>query len=101
MRAWLDEHFPGRWIGRRGPVEWPPRSPDLTAPDFFLWGYLKNEVYKHPIQSQEHLREVITEEFNRIPVQMCRAACENVSLRLQACIDLNGGQIDIAMENRS
>ena len=24
---------------------WPLRSPDLTAPDFFLWGYLKERVY--------------------------------------------------------
>jgi len=32
-----------------GDVPWPPRSPDLTAPDFFLWGYLKSKVYSnHP-----------------------------------------------------
>jgi len=23
---------------------WPARSPDLTAPDFFLWGYLNEKV---------------------------------------------------------
>ena len=42
---WLDEHFPDRWIGRRGFVEWPARSPDLTPLDFFLWGVLKNQVF--------------------------------------------------------
>ena len=26
-----DRQFPGRWIGRRRPVQWPPRSPDLTT----------------------------------------------------------------------
>uniref|UniRef100_A0AAX7UMF9 Uncharacterized protein n=1 Tax=Astatotilapia calliptera TaxID=8154 RepID=A0AAX7UMF9_ASTCA len=36
VRAFLDEQFPGKWIGRRGPVEWPPRSPDLTPLDFYL-----------------------------------------------------------------
>jgi len=25
VRAWLNNHFSGRWIGRRGPTEWPPR----------------------------------------------------------------------------
>jgi hypothetical protein len=25
---------------------WPPRSPDLTSPDFFLWSYLKDTVYR-------------------------------------------------------
>jgi hypothetical protein len=24
---------------------WPPRCPDLTPPDYFLWGYLKQIVY--------------------------------------------------------
>lgn len=35
VRTFLDETFPNRWIGRRGPIEWPPRSPDLTPMDFF------------------------------------------------------------------
>jgi hypothetical protein len=30
MNQILDCHYPSRWIGRNGPVSWPPRSPDLT-----------------------------------------------------------------------
>jgi hypothetical protein len=26
-------------------MSWPPCSPDLCTPDFFLWGYLKSKVY--------------------------------------------------------
>ena len=26
---------------------WPPRSPELTPVDFFLWGLLKDKVYKN------------------------------------------------------
>ena len=26
--------FPNRWIGRNGPVAWPPRSPDMVSLDF-------------------------------------------------------------------
>ena len=26
VRDFLDEKFLGRWIGRRGPIEWPARS---------------------------------------------------------------------------
>ncbi|KAJ4429937.1 hypothetical protein ANN_22141 [Periplaneta americana] len=37
----LNNNYHGRWIGRAGPINWPARSPDLTSPDFFLWGYLK------------------------------------------------------------
>jgi transposase len=35
VRAHLDENLPNRWIGRRGSIEYPPRSPDLTPMDFF------------------------------------------------------------------
>lgn len=39
VRAYLNTVFPGRWIGRRGAIEWPARSPDMTPLDYFLWGY--------------------------------------------------------------
>jgi hypothetical protein len=28
---------------------WPPRSPDATLCDFFLWGYVKDQVYVPPL----------------------------------------------------
>ena len=37
------QHFPGRLISKFGDLNWPPRSPDLTAPDFFLWDISKIE----------------------------------------------------------
>ena len=46
VRNWLDSKLPGRWIGRRGPIEWPARSTDLTPLDFYIWGYLKQKVYQ-------------------------------------------------------
>jgi hypothetical protein len=36
VRQYLDATFPERWIGSRGAIEWPPRSPDLTPLIFFL-----------------------------------------------------------------
>ena len=38
VRDFLNETFPNRWIGRNCPTPWPPRSPDITPLDFFLWG---------------------------------------------------------------
>ena len=40
--------------------EQPPRSPDLTPCDYFLWGHLKSKVYLTPPQDVEELRERIT-----------------------------------------
>ena len=36
--------FGERLISRFSGFNWPSRSPDLTAPDFFLWGYLKGHM---------------------------------------------------------
>jgi hypothetical protein len=44
MRSYLDERLRNCWIGRGGPMEWPPRSPDLTPMGLFLWGFVKNNV---------------------------------------------------------
>lgn len=38
VRQFLNANFPNQWIGRRGSIEWPPRSPDLTPLDFFSGG---------------------------------------------------------------
>jgi hypothetical protein len=42
------------WIGRAGAADeewmkWPPRSPDLTPCDFFLWGYVKEQALVPPL----------------------------------------------------
>ena len=41
VRSILDEVLPKKWIGRRGFVEYPPRSPL----DFFLMGIPEDKVY--------------------------------------------------------
>lgn len=38
VRDHLHEVFGNQWIGRGGPVPWPPRSPDLTPLDFLFLG---------------------------------------------------------------
>ena len=32
-------------------LAWPPRSPDATPCDFFLWGYVKDQVYVPPVSA--------------------------------------------------
>ncbi|GFT06830.1 DUF4817 domain-containing protein [Trichonephila clavipes] len=41
----LKDTFGDRLISRFGPVNWPPRSRNLTPLDYFLWGYVKSLVY--------------------------------------------------------
>ncbi len=45
---------------------WPPSSPDLSPPDFFLWGYLKNHVYVTVPWNLEELKGNIAREIENI-----------------------------------
>ncbi|PSN39835.1 hypothetical protein C0J52_19063, partial [Blattella germanica] len=54
------DNLQGHWIGRRGPIEFPPRSPDLTPMDFYLWGTVKDDVYRRKPGTLEELRLEIT-----------------------------------------
>jgi hypothetical protein len=38
---------------------WPPRSPNLTPPDFFLWGLLKGCVYSNKPRIIDTLKDAI------------------------------------------
>ncbi|GFV53178.1 putative DD41D transposase [Trichonephila clavipes] len=53
----LKDAFGDRLISRFGPVNWPPRSCDLTPLDYFLWGYVKSLVYADNPQTLDHLED--------------------------------------------
>ena len=52
VQTYLDSIYENRWMGTNGPIKWPPRSPDITPLDYFLWGWLKSQVYSATV---EHL----------------------------------------------
>ena len=51
VRDYLNQLFPDRWIGHRGPLEWATRSPDLTPCNFFLWGSLRVKFTPHGLKT--------------------------------------------------
>lgn len=100
VRQWLNEAFGDRWIGRFGPHHWPPRSPDLTPLDFFLWGYVKEKVFASESHSRDEMRRRIEGAFAEL-----RAECDvDVSLmprlhaetlrRAQFCERVGGGHFE-------
>lgn len=55
--SWLQQvHFLEKVISLRGNINWPPWSPDLTAPDFFLWSNLRYHVYRNRPHNLEELK---------------------------------------------
>lgn len=93
VRNWLDNKFPGKWIGRDGPYEWPARSPDLAPCDFFLWGYLKSLVYRTRPATIAELRARIIHCCGEIPIEFLERACHATRKRFEECIALEGHQL--------
>ena len=94
MRAYLDENMQSRWIGRRERVEFPPRSPDLTPMDFFLWRFLKHKVYSRKPETIAEMRVAIAEDCAQVPEEMLLDVCRSISSRYKKCIEQNGNQFE-------
>ncbi|GFX10678.1 putative transposable element [Trichonephila clavipes] len=78
----LKDTFGDRLISRFGPVNWPPRSCDLTPLDYFLWGYVKPLVYADKSQTLDHLEDNIRRVIADIRPQMLEKVIENWTSRL-------------------
>ncbi|GFU27646.1 putative DD41D transposase [Trichonephila clavipes] len=78
----LKDTFGDRLISRFGPVNWPPRSCDLTPLDYFLWGYVKSLVYADKPQTLDHLEDNIRRVIADIRTQMLEKVIENWTSRL-------------------
>jgi hypothetical protein len=93
----LHSIFETRVISRDFLREWPPRSPDLTPCDFYLWNALKELVYQGGhFHSLSDLQNAIQWAFNTIrlgKMNDVRNAVYSVPFRMQRCIDLCGCQL--------
>ncbi|GFS84689.1 putative transposable element [Trichonephila clavipes] len=78
----LKDTFGDHLISRFGPVNWPPRSCDLTPLDYFLWGYVKSLVYADKPQTLDHLEDNILRVIADIGPQMLEKVIENWTSRL-------------------
>ena len=80
-----------RWIGRAAKgdnhlLPWPPRSPDLTPCDFFLWGFVKDSVYVPPLpMSLSELRDRITHALQTITADMLHRVWDEFDYRVDVC----------------
>ncbi|GBM19859.1 hypothetical protein AVEN_186136-1 [Araneus ventricosus] len=64
-------------------LPWPPRSPDITPCDFWLWGFLKDTIYRKRAASLPDLKDSIPRHVLDIPEYSLRSAVENMVLRLE------------------
>lgn len=103
VRQHLDTVYPGRWIGRGGPRAWPPRSPDITPMDFYLWGHIKTMVYSgREITSRDMLIDKINCAFNQIKTnsEVLARVNEQLIFRCGLCVGCDGDYFERYVRDR-
>lgn len=94
----LREHFQERLISHGCDNEWPPRSPDLTPCDFYLWGVVQDIVYEsgNSFANVTVLSDAILHAFRQLrehKMENVMTAVLAVPRRMQECIALAGAQL--------
>ena len=79
-------------------TEWAAHSPDLNPPDFFLWGYLKDNIYENNPQTIPELKRAITTKIRVIAVDECVRVIDNFARRLQMCLQRCGAYLEHILE---
>ena len=95
-RQWLAENFGQRVISNKTPFEWAPYSPDLNPLDFFLWGYLKDSVYREGPTTLDELKQSIAYHIQQVnqDADLCQRVIDNFKKRLVVCRRRRGGHIE-------
>jgi len=91
----LDAIFPNTWIGRDGPILWPPRSPDITHLDFFLWRYVKDKVFSTPVPDITNSKARITDAFVTIAEDMLENTWREIDYRLDVLSETKGAHVEV------
>ena len=96
---WL-RRFGDRLISRRCEIEWAPHSPDLNPPYFYLWGYLKDDVYENNPQIIPELKRAITGRIRRISVEECVQVIDNFANRIHVRLQRRGTHLEHKLERQ-
>jgi hypothetical protein len=94
VRNHVDREMAGKWIGRGGPIAWPPRSPELTPLDFFLWGCVKKFVFQVKTNDLQHLKTHIRDAVAMVTPNVLQATRNEVEYHLDICRAIKGGNFD-------
>jgi hypothetical protein len=95
VREYLTTRFPGRCNGRAAPIAWPPRSPDLTPLDFFLYGFDKNRLFVPTLSANlVELRTRITAPVAEVTPEMLRGVWQEIDYMSDVCRITNGSHIE-------
>ena len=79
----------------RGSKNLPPCSPDATPCDFFLWGYIKDQVYVPPLPASiPELKVQIKTATETITADMLQTVWNELDNRVDVCRITKGAHIE-------
>jgi hypothetical protein len=74
---------------------WTPRSPTGTPYDFFLWGYVKDQVYVPPLSASiPELKVQIRTAIDTITADMLQTGWNELNYRVDVCRIIKGAHIE-------
>jgi hypothetical protein len=83
----------GTWLGRRGPHEWPARSPDFMPCEFFSVG--KGEVYRAKPRTMEQLEDRIRNVITNVPHDFLQETVGSIPGRLWKLVNAASAYIEL------
>ena len=89
--------FGNNLVGKHLTNNWPPRSPDITLMDFFLWGVIKERTFSEPRPTSiGELKNKIVEAFDslRSETSTMTRAWDCLLYRLNLMIQKRGKHIE-------
>jgi hypothetical protein len=91
VRQHLSQTFGEQWIRRRGPVNWPARSPDLNPLDFWPYGHLNTSVYSALINDFKVLQQRVENAHHdiRVKPRISDRVYTSVWWRAQNCVKMH------------
>ena len=100
VQVLLNRVLQQRWIGSATTgdsqlLPWPPRSPDLTPCDFFLWGFVKDSFYVPTLPlSFKELRDRIKHALQTITADILHRVWDEFDYRVDVCRVTQGSHVE-------
>ena len=84
-------------MGRSRPISWPARYLDLISCDYYLWGHIKDIVYRDSPQTINELKTKIREAIQFMNEDTLKRVFKNMKTRLNFVIHEKGEHTEHVM----
>ena len=74
---------------------WPLRPSDTTPLDFFLWGFVKDNVYRRRVSNIDDLKARITTAIASVDADMLAASWHEIDYRLDILRAMKGAHVKV------